>query len=259
MKTTFHQCMYGLEARDQYGVAPAYKPTSVLTNHSALVEVLQERCNGNHRHAQLIGKSACTQAACYPPRLCAAVVKGIQVIKKNHEMIKKARQCMPGGSVSFQGAEPHGDSLHSCPEDVLYELELEDMCEKDPSTWEDLATQKWQEYSQFSNETVDSTTGEILEPAKVQAGYDEELGFMKQMHVWNKVSREPKNNPEGNIVGTRWVFVNKGDKVRCRLVAQEFAGSDKREDLYAGTPPLAATRYLLSESVSRGRKIVRGS
>ena len=49
-------------------------------------------------------------------------------------------------------------------------------------------------------------------------------------------------------------FVKKGDKVRCRLVAQEFAGSDKREDLYAGTPPLSATRYLLSDSVSRGRR-----
>lgn len=41
--------------------------------------------------------------------------------------------------------------------------------------------------------------------------------------------------------------------VRCRLVAQEFAGSEKREDFYAGTPPMAATRYLLSDSVSRGR------
>ena len=76
-KTTFHQCMYGLEARDNQGSAPAYKPTSVLTNHPALVEVLQERCSGGHRHAQLIGKSACTQAARYPPGLCAAVVKGI--------------------------------------------------------------------------------------------------------------------------------------------------------------------------------------
>ena len=50
------------------------------------------------------------------------------------------------------------------------------------------------------------------------------------------------------------MFAKKGDKVRCRFVAQEFAGSDKREDLYAGTPPLAATRYLISDSVSRGRK-----
>ena len=102
---------------------------------------------------------------------------------------------------------------------------------------------------------MDSTTGEIFDPAKVQAGCDEEMGFMAQMHVWDKVTRgQARSDPEGKIVGTRWVFVNKGDKVRCRLVAQEFAGSDKREDLYAGTPPLFATRYLLSDSVSRGRK-----
>jgi hypothetical protein len=74
------------------------------------------------------------------------------------------------------------------------------------------------------------------------------------MGVWDKVTREKaKNDPEGKIVGTRWVFVKMGEKVRCRLVAQEFAGNDKREDLYAGTPPLAATRYLLSDSVSKGR------
>mgnify|MGYP000446280345 FL=1 len=79
------------------------------------------------------------------------------------------------------------------------------------------------------------------------------------MHVWDWVTREQaRNDPEGMIVGTRWVFVKKGDKVRCRLVAQEFAGSDKREDLYAGTPPLPATRYLLSDIVSRGRRNGKG-
>ena len=103
-KTTFHQCMYGLETRDGQGSAPAFKPTSVLTNHSALIEVLQERCNGGHRHAQLIGKSACAQAARYPPGLCSAIVKGIQIIKGKRieidhalEMIEKARQSDPNG------------------------------------------------------------------------------------------------------------------------------------------------------------------
>ena len=167
MKTISHQCMYGLETRDQYGVAPAYKPTSVLTNHPALLEVLQERCNGKHRHAQLIGKSACTQAARYPPRLCAAVVKGIQVIKKQSEMIKEAR-----GSASTDVASAHWWGA-GCPEDVLYELELEDMGEQDTSTWEDLANQRWQEHSQLWSETVDSTTGNILDPDKVPAGCDE--------------------------------------------------------------------------------------
>ena len=82
---------------------------------------------------------------------------------------------------------------------------------------------------------------------------------MSQMGVWKKVTRDTaQNDPDGKIVGTRWVFVKKGEKVRCRLVAQEFAGKDKREDLYAGTPPLAATRYLLSDIVSRGRNNRKG-
>ena len=37
-------------------------------------------------------------------------------------------------------------------------------------------------------------------------------------------------------------------------MAQEFAGSEKREDLYAGTLPLSATRYLLSNTASRCRR-----
>ena len=77
IRTTFHQCMYGLEARDQIGSAPAYKPTSILTHHSALAEGLQKRCTGGHRHVQLVGKHACSRAAMYPRGLCDAVVKGI--------------------------------------------------------------------------------------------------------------------------------------------------------------------------------------
>ena len=78
---------------------------------------------------------------------------------------------------------------------------------------------------------------------------------MSPMRVWYKVTRESaQNDPEGKIVGTRWVIVQKGDKVRCRLVAQSFSGNDKREDLYAGTPPASATRYLLSDIVSNDRR-----
>ena len=139
------------------------------------------------------------------------------------------------------------------PEDVLYEVELEDMCEEDPSTWEDLANQKWEESTNRPGETRDSTTGEILDPAKVVEGCEEEMGVMYQMRVWDRVTREEaRKDVEGEIGGTRLVFVKKNDKVRCRFVAQDFAGDDKREDLYAGTPPLSATRYLLSDSVSRG-------
>ncbi len=52
------------------------------------------------------------------------------------------------------------------------------------------------------------------------------------------------------------MYAKKPNLVRCRLLAQEFAGSEKREDLLAVTPPMAATRRLLSDTVSRGRGAV---
>ena len=38
-----------------------------------------------------------------------------------------------------------GCPLTARPEDALYEVELEDMCEQGPSIWEDLANQRWAE------------------------------------------------------------------------------------------------------------------
>ncbi len=193
VKTTFHQCMYGLVARDQLGVAPAYKPTSVLTNHPALESVLQKRCAGGHRHVQLVGKRACSNAAVYPRELCAAIVKGTQVIKGKGQETLDAQIKMID-----MGLNP------ATSDDFLFEVEREDMCEEDPSTWEELASQKWTESTWPAEETRDSTSGELLDPKKVHEGCQEELGFMSQMGVWDKVTRErAKNDPEGKIVGTR--------------------------------------------------------
>ena len=53
----------------------------------------------------------------------------------------------------------------------------------------------------------------------------------------------------------RWLDINKGDEVnkeyRSRLVGQEFK-RDKREDLFAATPPLEAKKALMSLAVIEG-------
>ena len=68
----------------------------------------------------------------------------------------------------------------------------------------------------------------------------------------------PKQIQEGKFIGVRWVDVNKGTKevpkVRSRLVGQEFAHGERRDDLYAPTPPLAAARFLLSTCASQGKR-----
>ena len=63
---------------------------------------------------------------------------------------------------------------------------------------------------------------------------------------------------EGKFTGVRWVDVNDGTrevpKVRSSLVGQEFAHGQRRDDLYAPTPLMAAARYLLSTCASLGQQ-----
>ena len=47
-------------------------------------------------------------------------------------------------------------------------------------------------------------------------------------------------------------MLKKGDIVRSRLVAQEFAGKEDRDDISAATPPLFATKMCISDAASRG-------
>ena len=60
----------------------------------------------------------------------------------------------------------------------MFEVELEDMCEEEPSMWEDLDEKEWNEYKSLLGEIHDSTTGEVLGPSKVKEGCAEEMGFM---------------------------------------------------------------------------------
>ena len=71
----------------------------------------------------------------------------------------------------------------------LFEIELEDMCEEDPSTWEELANERSTAATWPAEETRDSTSGELMDPKKVHDGCQEELGCMSQIGVWDKVTR----------------------------------------------------------------------
>ena len=77
-ETVLHQCMYGLESKDKEGVAPAKKATRILCSSTAVRDQLSRRCDGNHRHVQLIsGRPAAAQE--YTPELCRAMVDGVEM------------------------------------------------------------------------------------------------------------------------------------------------------------------------------------
>jgi hypothetical protein len=98
----------------------------------------------------------------------------------------------------------------------------------------------------------DEITGKALDLEQVIAGRLKELKKFEERRVYVHVPRrEALEDKEGKFVKTRWVQTVKGEEVRCRLVAQEFAHGDPREDLFAGTPPLFAARMVVSRTASR--------
>ena len=110
---------------------------------------------------------------------------------------------------------------------------------------------------EYMSEVFDDTSGEPLNEKLVEEACAEEMRSFAEMNVYEYVLRsEAERDPRGRIVGVRWVRTNKGTSakpvIRCRLVAQEFATMDVRDDLFAGTPPLTALRLLLSQAASRG-------
>jgi len=103
-------------------------------------------------------------------------------------------------------------------------------------------------------EFIDDTTGKVLNKKLVSKARILEMKTFREMKVYEYAERREVERSGGKLVGVRWVDVMKGDDVRSRLVAQEYAGKNDREDLFAGTPPLAATKMVISSVASRQGK-----
>ena len=77
-----------------------------------------------------------------------------------------------------------------------------------------------------------------------------EIQYFKAKGVYTKTRREPGMK----IIATKWLEVNKGGEtnvdIRTRLVRCEFA-YEKRDDIFAATPPLESLRVMISLRASR--------
>jgi len=215
----FHMCRFGMELTDKFGTAPVYKPTRMCTNSNVIAQKLERKCEGGHRHVHLESGRP-RLAAEYPGALCDAILDGLEV-----EIMKKRE---------IQGK-------------VLAVTEVADMCDPEEE----------REFRE-SMQAVDDVTGEKLDPVLVRKARMEEMLGFKEFDVYEYVRREEaRNDKEGIMIGVRWVDVDKGTpgepQVRSRLVGQEYAAGKVRDDLFAATPPLMASRMLVSGVASRGR------
>jgi hypothetical protein len=108
----------------------------------------------------------------------------------------------------------------------------------------------------------DDVSGEPLDPDLVRKARAEEMDEIRKHGVYKKVKRGIAWEATGKApIKVRWVDVNKGDKThpeyRSRLVAKE-SKLDKRNDLFAATPPLEAKKLLFSWAVTEGIGYFRG-
>ena len=209
-------CQFGMMQEDHLGPGHVKKSTRILSNSSAIDGLIEKRCQGEHRHIPLLNGRA-KWAAEYPQALCDAFLDGL-IMEKQAKVERELN--------------------------VLNELS--DMCDK----------QEEKDWNESLEKAYDDLTGEELDPKLVKEAREEEMKGFKDFGVYEYVLRETaRSDPTGKKIGVRWVDVNKGTsdrpKVRSRLVGQEFAGKEIREDLFAATPPMSATRTLLSLAASQ--------
>ena len=102
----------------------------------------------------------------------------------------------------------------------------------------------------------DANNGKDLDPEKVKAARRDEIdGFVKRQ-VYEARPRAEAVEADIKPIGVRWVDVEQNSGVRSRFVCQDFNPEKGRkkhvEEAFAPTPPLLASRWLLSQAASEG-------
>eukprot|EP00971_Amphidinium_carterae_P067100 1328201-Amphidinium_carterae.1 len=187
-----------------------------MTNSGHVAEQVGKLCDESHRHILLLGGKA-KAAERYPPRLIAAILKGIR------------SELRSGGIL---GALEAGTCLE-----------------------EREALEEYAEF--LPQEVFDDISGAKLEPKLVAKARRDEMEYMRSLAVYEEVDGQVAVDGGHALINTRWIDVNKGDSTtpnyRSRLVVQETRRVTSLQDgfeTFAATPPIEALRLLLSSVVS---------
>ena len=219
-----HMCAFGLTSEDGDGDGLVKKPTRVLTNLPSVATALSRRCTGDHRHVHLMSGRA-KAAAYYSEEFCNGIIDGVKVYL----------ECTMLAKVS--GA---------------FELDCGELNVADDLEYEYGGSEIPFEFRGGSH-CVDDVRGGELPLDLVREGRKAEIKGFSSRRVYEVRPRWEATQKGAKVVGVRWVDTLKGSKVRSRLVCQDF-NNDKghSDEMFAPTPPLAASRWLCSEMASQG-------
>ncbi len=224
VRADFHMCASGVTSVDEFGEGHVYKPTSMISNSFTIAAKVERRCSGGHRHVHLVNGRA-KAAAIYPRHLCDCILDGLEV-EMSSQSEKKALNamtvaddlCDPGDNAQAHASDERHGGAPECREKVDHH---------ECGDWD------------------------LIKMAR----HDEIKTFLS-IPVYEYVTVDEMNNdPDAKEIDTTWVDKNKGTELKpvwsSRLCAREFAAGDDRDDLFAATPPLMATKLLISECASQ--------
>ena len=246
------QCEYGLLTPDAHGnPTPAKKPTRWMSSSPYMLKRLSRRCSGGHVHQHLVGGRA-KAAEDYSLELVTEILRGMRDTADHEEEWGDANSKELDMAMVTTGLlhDVRFSSLAAAYRAEDLKRETEHMSVRFKYLNGHISPTKLS----FKDSYRDEYTNEELPMGHVRHAMAEELEYFCD-RVWVGVPMNvAKNDPDGKIIGSRWVNCNKNDindpDVRCRLVAQEV-NLHADDSFYAATPPLEAKRLLFSNFSSR--------
>ena len=224
------QCRFGLKSSDGYREGPARKRTGFMTNSPCIIKrlnLLRPNQNGQQIHDHVVFINGRAKAAeIYPPGLCRAMCEGF---------IEQLEADRKGQFLFFNM------NIDTITNSKQFMDEAKKIKEKHYTVEED-------DQPQFEI-AWDDVSGAELDPKVVRQARREEIEYVREMDLCNKVTtQECYAKIRKAPITVRWIDINKGDGVnpnyRSRLVAREI-NTHKCDDLFARIPPLEALNSIL--------------
>ena len=244
-----HQCVFGAVAVDDAGnEGPVAKATGWMGNCPEVLDEVAVLCPNElykgapegapHRHVALLGGGRPKRSERYPPRLVAAILRGLRRhLRKVRQEDGRHQTYMDALDTGITAEEPEAAAAVAAWKDDNPEL-----LEEDPGG-------------------IDEVTGLPLPAELVRKSRKEEIAYCEQkLQIWDVVDVDMCWRETGRApLGTRWTELNKGDdehmEVRSRLVAQETKRQSTIEPgdtaaVFAAAPPLETLRFLGSMAMT---------
>ena len=246
-------CQFGMQSRAVDGTYRlVQKPTKWMSNARCILRRLARRCpcrqggvtmqtvdptsditvpryhrSQIHKHTQLLsGRAAAAQE--YPDDLCAEIIRGLRNQLDEDRGVEN--------TVNSLGFEDENMENY----DGNYQAEEEI------------------HHPQVPGDYFDDITGHKLDKDLVRAARAEEVRFLREPKIYEKVPIAQAWSVTGKQpIGGRWVDHDKGShaapEVRSRYVAKDY-NKGPQDGLFAAMPPLEAKRMLLSHVATNRRQ-----